>query len=179
VTVHEFADFQCPFCSQSEATLREIAKAYGDNVRFVWHDLPLPFHPNALLAAAGAREARSQRGDRAFWALHDKLLADPSKLSRQDLDADARALGLDMLRWKASLDAGAHSGEIDADRNAAEALGLQGTPSFVVVPTGATRGYAVLGAQGFGRFHKVIDRALAEAVPPVPAAAKVVGSGTR
>lgn len=172
VTVHEFADFQCPFCTQAEATLGEIARTYGDAVRFVWHDLPLPFHRNALAAANGAREARSQKGDRAFWAFHDRLLSNHAKLSRDDLDADARALGLDMNRWKASLDGGAHAGEIDADKEAAEALGFQGTPAFVVVAAGATRGYAVLGAQDFARFHKLIDRALAQAPAGSPSVVK-------
>jgi predicted DsbA family dithiol-disulfide isomerase len=102
--------------------------------------------------------------------LHDKLLSDTSRLSRDDLDADARALGLDMNKWKASLESGAHASEIDADRDAAEALGFQGTPSFLVVAAGATRGYVVLGAQDFGRFHKLIDRALAEAPARSPRA---------
>jgi len=178
VTVHEFADFQCPFCSQAETTLGQIARTYGDAVRFVWHDLPLPFHRNALAAASGAREARRQRGDRAFWALHDRLLSDPSKLTRDGLDAAARALGLDMAKWRSSLETGAHSGEIEADRDAAEALGFRGTPSFVVVATGTTRGYAVMGAQGFARFRKVIDRALAEATGS-PAPRKALDPGKR
>lgn len=163
VTVHEFADFQCPYCAQAEGTLGEIAKSYGDSVRFVWHDLPLPFHRHALAAANAAREARTQRGDRAFWAMHDRLLSNPARLSRDDLDADARALGLDMTKWKASLENDTHANEIDADRAAAEALGFQGTPSFLVVGGASAWGYAVVGAQDVGRFHKLIDRALTEA----------------
>jgi len=177
VTVHEFADFQCPFCARAEETLGQIARSYGETVRLVWHDLPLPFHRNALPAANGAREARHQRGDRAFWTLHDKLLSDPARLSRDDLDAGARALGLDMNKWKTSLDSGTHADEIDADREAAEALGFQGTPSFLVVAAGASRGYVVVGAQDFGRFHKVIDRALAEAPAAGPSVAKSVQPG--
>jgi protein-disulfide isomerase len=169
VTVHEFADFQCPYCAQAEATLGDVAKSYGDAVRFVWHDLPLPFHRHALAAATGAREARTQRGDKAFWTMHDRLLSNPARLSRDDLDADARALGLDMTKWKASLESDAHASEIDADRAAAEALGFQGTPSFVVVASGTSWGYAVVGAQDFVRFHKLIVRALAEAPAGGPA----------
>lgn len=179
VTVHEFADFQCPFCTRAEATLAEVARTYGDAVRFVWHDLPLPFHGDAFLAANGAREARSQRGDRGFWAFHDKLLANHARLSRDDLDADARALGLDMNKWKASLESGTHTREIEADSDAAEALGFRGTPSFVVVAAGAKRGYAVLGAQNFGRFHKLIDRALAEVPPVSPNLVKAARPGPR
>jgi protein-disulfide isomerase len=162
VTVHEFADFECPFCARAEATMKQIAKSYGDRVRFVWHDLPLPFHEHALPAARAAREARKQRGDVAFWKLHDTLLADRSKLSRADLDDDARGLGLDMTRWAAALDGDGQSPEIEADSAAAHTLGFVGTPSFVIVGAGAKRGYTVVGAQDYGRFRKLIDRALGE-----------------
>jgi len=162
VTVHEFADFECPFCGRAEDTLKQVARTYGDRVRFVWHDLPLPFHEQALPAARAAREARKQRGDGAFWKMHDTLLADRSKLSRSDLDDDARALGLDMTRWAAALDGDGHQAELDADAAAAAALGFKGTPSFVIVRAGAKTGATVVGAQEYSRFRKAIDRALAE-----------------
>ncbi len=159
VTVHEFADFQCPFCAHAEDTMKQIAKAYGDRVRFVWHDLPLPFHDRALPAARAAREARKQKGDTAFWKLHDTLLADRTKLSRSDLDDDARALGLDMTKWATALDGDGPKPEIDADGAAAEKLGLTGTPSFVIVGTGAKSGYTIEGARDIRTFRKLIDRA--------------------
>jgi protein-disulfide isomerase len=162
VTVHEFADFECPFCARAEATMKQIAKSYGDRVRFVWHDLPLPFHEHALPAARAAREARKQRGDSAFWKLHDTLLADRTKLARSDLDDDARALGLDMTRWAAALDGDGHGPEIDVDGAAAHALGFTGTPSFVIVGAGAKRGYAVVGAQDYSKFRRLIERVLGE-----------------
>jgi protein-disulfide isomerase len=163
VTIHEFADFQCPFCARAELPLKEVAKAYGDKVRVVWHDLPLAFHENALGAARAAREARAQRGDRAFWQLHDTLFADGTKLSRGDLDADARALGLDMTKWAAALDGEAHKAEIALDAGAADKLGFNGTPSFIVVASGAKSGYVIVGAQDYAAFRRLIDRALGEA----------------
>jgi protein-disulfide isomerase len=162
VTVHEFADFECPFCGHAEDTLKVVAKTYGDRVRFVWHDLPLPFHEHSVPAALAAREAQKQKGDSAFWKLHDTLLADRSKLSRSDLDADAQGLGLDMTKWAAGLDGDGHKAEIDRDAAAAAALGFKGTPSFVIVAAGAKSGYSIVGAQDFGKFRKVIERALAE-----------------
>jgi len=166
-TVHEFADFQCPYCVRSEATLREVAKAYGERVRFVWHDLPLPFHDNAMPAARAAREARKQRGDGAFWQFHDRLFGDgsspESKVSRSDLDADARALGLDMVQWSAALDGDAHKAEVDLDAAAADKLGFKGTPSFVIVATGSKSGYVIEGAQDYAVFRKIIERAVTEA----------------
>ncbi|HLK39420.1 MAG TPA: thioredoxin domain-containing protein, partial [Polyangiaceae bacterium] len=162
VTIHEFADFQCPFCARAEATLKAVSQAYGDRVRFVWHDYPLPFHDSALAAARGAREARRQRGNVGFWALHDKLFS-VEKLTRDELDAAARSLGLDMDKWKAALDATGDEADIEADRHAADRLEFRGTPSFLVVPAGATTGYVIVGAQGYPKFHRLIERAVAEA----------------
>jgi protein-disulfide isomerase len=162
VTVHEFADFECPFCARAEETVKQIAKAYGDRVRFVWHDLPLPFHEHALPAARAGREARKQKGDAAFWKLHDTMLADRTKLARSDLDDDARALGLDMTKWAAALDGDGGKAEIEADGAAAEKMGLTGTPTFVIVGAGAKTGYTVVGAQDVRAFRKLIDRAQSE-----------------
>jgi protein-disulfide isomerase len=162
VTIHEFADFQCPFCVRAETTVRQLQKAYGSKVRFVWHDLPLPFHENALPAARAAREAMAQRGPAMFWELHDRFLT-TGKLARADLDEQARALGLDMPRWTAALDGDAHNAELDADRAAAQEHGVGGTPAFLIVASGSTSAYRVVGAQSYNKFRKVVDRALAEA----------------
>jgi protein-disulfide isomerase len=62
VTIVEFGDFQCPFTKRVEATLEKIRSTYGDQVRIVWNDEPLPFHPRAAPAAELAREARAQKG---------------------------------------------------------------------------------------------------------------------
>jgi protein-disulfide isomerase len=163
VTIHEFADFECPFCARAEGTLKEVARRYGDKVRLVWHDLPLAFHDDAMPAARAAREAQAQHGDSGFWALHDRLFAEGAKLGRDDLDADARALGLDMDRWKVALAGDAHNAEVSADQAAAETLGFTGTPAFLVVPAGAKSGYVIVGAQSYAKFRKLIERSLGEA----------------
>jgi protein-disulfide isomerase len=163
VTMHEWGDFQCPFCGRAQATVEQVLKDYGTRVRLVWHDLPLPMHPDAPLAAQAGREALQQRGPTAFWVLHDRMFADQHKLGRDDLDGYARALRLDMRHWKTSLDGGAHGAEIEAEKSVAEAMGIVGTPAFVVVPGGGGRGYFISGAQPYSRFHKIIERALGEA----------------
>jgi protein-disulfide isomerase len=163
VTVHIWSDFQCPFCGRVEPTLGRLMKEYGDRAKLVWHDLPLPMHPDAPLAAQAAREAYAQKGAAAFWEMHDKMFADQQKLKRDDLDADARELHLNVDRWKAALDGGTHAAEVDADAKAAADLGITGTPAFLVVPAGKKTGYYVSGAQPYGRFRRVVERALAEA----------------
>jgi protein-disulfide isomerase len=161
VTVQIFSDFQCPFCKRSEATIAEVEKHYGRKVRFVWRNLPLPFHKDAKPAAVAALEARRQKGDRAFWAMHAKLFENQRDggLERAALERYAKDLGLNATEFAAALDGTRHEDAIKADMDAAEAAGIRGTPGFVV------NGYFISGAQPFPRFRKVIDRALADASP--------------
>jgi protein-disulfide isomerase len=163
VTVHEWSDFQCPFCKRVEPTLAQLADEYGSRIRIVWHDMPLPMHPDAPLAARAAREALAQKGEKAFWMLHDQLFAHQDELARGDLDGYARGLGLDMTKWSAALEGQAHQAEVDADREAADGMGIGGTPAFLIVAKGATDGYFLSGAQPYPRFRKLIERALTEA----------------
>src|SRR6185503_19498824 len=60
VTIVEFSDFQCPFCSQAKDLVKQITDAYPKDVRFVFKNYPLPFHPNAMPAAKAAIAAGKQ-----------------------------------------------------------------------------------------------------------------------
>jgi protein-disulfide isomerase len=163
VVVHEWADFQCPFCGRVEPTLAQLMKDYGGRVKFVWHDLPLAMHTDAPLAAQATREAFAQKGASGFWAMHDKLLANQQNIKRADLDSYAQELGLNLARWNAALDGSTHASEIEADRKAAADDAILGTPAFLIVPANATEGYFVNGAQAYGKYRRLIERALGEA----------------
>jgi protein-disulfide isomerase len=168
VTLHEWADFQCPFSARAEATLQQIVKDYGKRIKIVWHDLPLTFHPEARSAARAAREAFAQKGAAGFWAMHDKLFANQLQLKRADLDGYAAAMNLDATRWAAALDGDGHAREVEADEKAANLIGITGTPGFLIVPGSASRGYSLSGAQSYHAFRRLIDRAFAQA-PGAPA----------
>jgi protein-disulfide isomerase len=163
VTIHEWSDFQCPFCGRVEPTVTQLLKDYGDKVRLVWHDFPLPMHENAAGAAEAGREAYKQKGARAFFEMHDKMFGNQQKLKREDLDGYAQDLGLDMNRWKVALDGSTHSEEVEADKKAAGEDAIAGTPAFLIVPAKSTQAYFINGAQPYGKFHKLVERALAEA----------------
>src|SRR6267378_530106 len=60
VTIVEFSDYQCPYCSRAEMTVQEVLKKYGDKVRLVYRDYPLQFHPNANIAAQASECAKDQ-----------------------------------------------------------------------------------------------------------------------
>jgi protein-disulfide isomerase len=152
VTIVEFSDFQCPFCSRAGPTLRQIEQAYGKDVRIVWKHQPLPFHPEAMPAALAAEAAREQG---KFWEMHDKLFQNQQALSAPAFEAFAREIGLDVPRWKAALADPRLRERIQADQQLAGRVGASGTPTFFV------NGERVIGAQPFESFKAVIDRKLA------------------
>jgi protein-disulfide isomerase len=157
VVIQQWSDYQCPFCSRVEPTVNEVQKTYGDKVKVVWRDKPLPMHADAPLAAEAGREALKQKGSDGFWKMHKKMFENQQKLKREDLDGYAKELGLDMDKWKAALDNRTHKAAVEADDKAGTELGISGTPAFLI------NGYYVSGAQPFPKFKKLIDRALNEA----------------
>ena len=100
IVIHEWADFQCPFCGRVEATIKQILDKYGDKVTFVWHNMPLPFHENAGPAAEASIEVFQQKGSTAFWAFHDALYSDQGHIDDPHLWARCEALGLDVERFQ-------------------------------------------------------------------------------
>ena len=79
ITLVEYSDFECPYCSQALATVEELRKKYGSNLRFIYKHLPLNFHPNAMDAAKYYEGIRLQSGKKA-WKFHDELLNNISKV---------------------------------------------------------------------------------------------------
>ena len=156
VVIQEFSDFECPFCSRVNPTVAQIVKEYGDKVKIVWRDYPLPFHKNAHPAAQAAREVFKQGGNKKFWAYHDLLFANQKALSRADLEKYAKQVGgIDMGAFKKALDSGTHKGGVDNDMAAVTTAGARiGTPSFFI------NGKLIQGAQPFPAFKAAIDAAL-------------------
>lgn len=161
VVMQIVSDFQCPFCKRVEPTFTQIEKEFGDRIKIVWRDLPLPMHPEAPLAAEAAREAFKQKKGEGFWKYHDALMAaqgsGPDALKRPALEKIAEEQGLDMAAFKKALDTNVHKAAVDADKKQANDAGIQGTPAAVI------NGYFINGAQPYGKFKKAIQLALAEA----------------
>lgn len=157
VTIVEWSDFQCPFCSKVIPTIDEVAKTYGDKVRVVWKDNPLPFHPRAEPAAELAREARAQKGDKGFWAAHDILWKNQQKLNDEDLLGYAKELGLDVDKVKTAISEKRYGAEISADQDLADDLQASGTPHFFI------NGRRLVGAQPLEKFKTVIDEEIKKA----------------
>jgi protein-disulfide isomerase len=157
VTIVELADFQCPFSKRVETTLEKVRTTYGDKVRIVWRDDPLPFHPRAMPAAELAREARAEKGLTAFWAVHDALFASQPKLENDDLDAIAASAGLDASKVHDAVTRERYKAGIQSDVGIAEDFQASGTPAFFV------NGRKLAGAQPFEKFEAIIDEEIAHA----------------
>ncbi|MFW6050555.1 MAG: DsbA family protein [Myxococcota bacterium] len=151
VTIVEWSDFQCPFCSRVGPTVDRIMKEYGDKVRIVWRNNPLPFHKEAMPAAVAAMEAYEQGGDEKFWEMHDLLFENQKKLKRPDLEKYAKQIGLDMGEFKKALDDNEHADQVKKDQEIASGFGARGTPAFFI------NGRKLMGAQPYDKFKEIID----------------------
>jgi protein-disulfide isomerase len=120
-------------------------------VRIVFKDLPLPSHALARPAHEAARCAGA-RG--RYWAYHDRLFAAQPEFARERLIAYAVEIGLEREAFTRCLDRRTFAGEVDADISQARALGITGTPTFII------NGRALVGAHPVENFRAVIDEAL-------------------
>jgi len=155
VTIVEFSDFECPFCSRVQPTLERLLETYPDDVRIVFRHNPLPFHQDAMPAAEAAVEAYRERGDAGFWEMHDLLFANQSDLGRPDLERYGQSIGLSPVGLASALDRHVHRAAIEADMALAARLGARGTPHFFI------NGRRLAGAQPFVEFETVVDEEIA------------------
>jgi len=164
VTIVEFSDFQCPFCSRFyEQTLPAIMENYVDTgkVKFVYRDLPLDsLHPNARPAHIAA-ECADEQGK--FWGYHDILFDKQSEWSRlpaADLQSTltlyASDLGLESASFETCLESDSIADEVNKDSLDAARYGATGTPAFFI--GNEKDGFIKLsGAQPYPAFQAAID----------------------
>ena len=148
VTVVEFSDFQCPYCSRVYPTLLRLRQEYGDDVRIVFKHMPLAIHSKAPAAHAAAEAAKLQG---QFWPMHDKIFAGQRVLSDAQYVAWAKEIGLDVEQFKQDAASKAVKDRVAADLAEAEKLGVTGTPAFFI------NGRFLSGAQPFASFKRVVD----------------------
>ncbi len=151
VTIVEFSDFQCPFCKRVQPTLEQVRSTYGDKVRLVWKDNPLPFHKRAVPAAMFARTAFQQRQNTGFWAAHDAMFEDIKALEDSDLERIAGRISISWPTAQRNIDSNAFNAKIEESKALASKFGTRGTPSFYI------NGRKLVGAQPFPKFKEMID----------------------
>jgi len=161
ITMIEFTDYQCPYCGRHYTeTYGKLVEQYvkTGKMRIVFHDLPLPFHPNAKPGAIAARCA-GQQGK--YEQMHDKLFdsqQDWSNLSNDDARAKfsvyAKDLGLNAAKFESCEKDASVAKAIDDDSALAAAVGATGTPTFFV------NKQKIVGAMPLSEFNRIIDAQL-------------------
>lgn len=129
ITLIEFSDFECPYCSAAEKQVDIVMAAYPKDVKLIYKQFPLSMHPHAQIAAEASLAAREQG---KFWEMYELLFKNFRQLSRTNILAIAKQLGLDMDKFQADLDSGKFKKEVDKDIADGEAANVYGTPAFYI-----------------------------------------------
>jgi protein-disulfide isomerase len=165
ITIIEFSDFQCPYCSRGRMVAEELyaLEKFRGKIKIVFKNFPLEFHQQAMPAAIAALAANKQG---KFWEFHDELFKNQGKLNgikEGDTQASeaymveiAQKLGLNINKFKDDLKSPEIQTQIKADQADAGKAGVRGTPFFLV------NGVAVKGALPIADFVPVIERLLQE-----------------
>ena len=130
LTIVEFTEFQCPYCSRIAPVMKELNEKYPDKIKFVYKHFPLSFHNNAKAASAASIAAQNQG---KFWEFRYALAPHSRELSDSTYIAIATEIGLDVEKFKKEmvLDS-AMEARIDADFQLGVKVGVQGTPNFYI-----------------------------------------------
>ncbi len=162
VTIIEFSDFQCPFCSRGADTMEEVLEKYPNDVKFVFKHFPLGFHPWAKPAAI-ATHCAAQQDHEAFWTLHDKYFEKQKEITPENVIAKSKEFladsGIDLATFatcaddKSSAAYEAAAAVVDADVKLGGEHGVSGTPGFFV------NGRFLNGAQPIAAFEPLIEEA--------------------
>jgi protein-disulfide isomerase len=129
ITLVEFSDFECPFCSAAVKQVDIVMAAYPNDIKLIYKQFPLSMHPHAELSAEASLAAREQG---KFWEMYEVLFKNFRQLSRANILAWAKELGLNVDKFKADLDSGKYKKEVEKDLADGEAAGVYGTPAFYI-----------------------------------------------
>lgn len=126
----EYGDFECPYCLEAYPQVEQVLGEMGDKLRFVFRHFPITSsHPHAQLAAEAAEAAGAQG---RFWPMYRLLFEHQRHLSREDLDAYARQLDLDLTTFDQALDERSYKEKVRQSFREGIRARVQGTPTFFI-----------------------------------------------
>src|SRR5687767_12742060 len=133
----EYGDFQCPHCARAHPILKRLERMFGAQLGVVFRNFPLSeIHPNALHAAQAAESVGAQRGEDAYWRMHDAIFEhqreSPAALSDERLLRYGESAGADPEVIARDLERGAFVDRIQADFSSGVRSGVNGTPTFFI-----------------------------------------------
>lgn len=155
IVLLKFSDFQCPYCAIASADMKTLTQNHPDDVLYVYKQFPLVSIHDQALPAAKAAWAAGQQGK--FWLYHDGLFAYQDKLGEDYYVALAKQIGLDMEKFDRDRNSPAAQAAIDKDVELGQALGIRGTPTFIM------NGLLIPGGAPLAFFEEAISRLKASA----------------
>jgi protein-disulfide isomerase len=159
ITIVEFSEYQCPYCKRYvDETYGKLWDEYGDKIRYIFRDYPLPFHQHAQKTAEAARCGGEQD---KYWEYHDLLFERNSEWASSEdpnsvLNDFAKELGLDTDQFSECLSSGKYTQAVKDDFKLGQRVGVSGTPSFFI------NGRLLVGAQPFENFKVIIEEELSK-----------------
>jgi protein-disulfide isomerase len=162
VTVVEFTDYQCPFCSRFEkSTFKQLKHNYIDTgkVRWVVLDMPLSFHKDALFASQAAHCANEQD---KFWELRELLFQNQKQLKPEHIAQYAKQTGIQTEAFNQCINSNRYQEAIQGDIAEAGKQRITGTPTFVIGMStpDVISGKRIVGAQHYNVFSSEIEALL-------------------
>ncbi len=134
VTIIEYSDFECPFCSRFHPTVMQVLEEFSDDVNWVYRHFPLTsIHPSAMSAAIASECAGDVGGNDAFWGFTDKLFSNQHSLGNSLYTRIASEIGLSEDAFSSCLNSGKYQDKVRADMQNATDAGGRGTPFSVIV----------------------------------------------
>ncbi|MGW1406915.1 DsbA family protein [Streptomyces sp. NPDC002403] len=159
VVLDVWCELQCPDCHQALTDVHALRAKYGDRLDVRLRHFPLEKHKHAYAAAQAAEEAAAQGKD---WPYIEAVLARTADLARTGeplLVEVARELGLDAEEMDTALIDGRHMLIVDADQAEGKAIGVTGTPTYVIGDERLDGGRSQDGLRA--RIEEIADRLLA------------------
>ena len=127
VVIVDFNDYQCPYCKRAHQAVKQVVAADG-KVKVIYKDLPILGEPSRIAALAALAAAKQGK----HLAFHDALMETSAKLDRARILEIAASVGLDVALLEKDMDDPKFKQLIDRNMALAGALGVRGTPAFVV-----------------------------------------------
>ncbi|MFL5732898.1 MAG: DsbA family protein [Chloroflexia bacterium] len=130
VTLVEYGDFECPYCGRAHPIIKEVQRALGDRLQFVFRNFPIATkHPHAQHAAEAAEAAGAQG---KFWEMHDILYENQQALDDDSLVEYAGSIGLDVELFVHEMSTHRYTQRVREDFRSGINSGVNGTPTFFI-----------------------------------------------
>ncbi len=165
ITLVEYADFQCPYCQQQHATLKQLIRKYRGKVNWMYRHYPLPNHPLAQSAAEASECVAYLGGNTAFWGFADALMTQKT-FKTSDYALIAKRYDVDAIALNNCMTRKIFEKKVNDQAKGGTKAGVQGTPTVFIVNRKGRNQKTIAGAQPLEQYTAVIDQMLRDLAKP-------------